>query len=166
VKWQDLKDHFKQAGGHIVRADVMEEQTGRSKGCGIVEFSTAEEAAHALEIMNDSELDGWLMTMNCFALFGFISLSALFQHFRLCFCSLFFLLSSSSLSALSALVLLSFSSLFTSLSALFVQHSFGSLSSPSALYFSSSLQLSFSSFSSGSALFQLSFYFSFSSLSS
>ena len=33
VKWQDLKDFFKPCGT-VVRADVMEEPGGRSKGCG------------------------------------------------------------------------------------------------------------------------------------
>ena len=34
VKWQDLKDLFKPCGT-VVRADVMEEPGGRSKGCGM-----------------------------------------------------------------------------------------------------------------------------------
>ena len=38
VAWQDLKDHFK-AAGNVTRADVMTGSDGRSKGCGIVEFS-------------------------------------------------------------------------------------------------------------------------------
>ena len=33
VKWQELKDFFKPCGT-VVRADVMEEPGGRSKGCG------------------------------------------------------------------------------------------------------------------------------------
>ena len=33
VKWQELKDFFKPYGT-VVRADVMEEPSGRSKGCG------------------------------------------------------------------------------------------------------------------------------------
>jgi len=57
VAWQDLKDHCKQAGT-VVHADVMMEPDGRSKGCGIVQFSTPEEAQHAIEILHDSELDG------------------------------------------------------------------------------------------------------------
>ena len=48
VSWQDLKDHFKSAG-HVVHADVMMEAgTGRSKGCGLVQFSSAHDAANAI----------------------------------------------------------------------------------------------------------------------
>jgi len=58
TSWQDLKDHFRSAG-KVVYSNVMTEQgTGRSKGCGIVEFETAREAARAIETLHDSELDG------------------------------------------------------------------------------------------------------------
>ncbi len=40
--WQDLKDKFREAG-RVVHADVMLDETGRSKGWGIVEFETQEE---------------------------------------------------------------------------------------------------------------------------
>lgn len=60
VKWQDLKDHFKSAGD-VVRADVMEDASGRSKGCGIVEFSNTQDAENAIEQLNDSDLDGRLI---------------------------------------------------------------------------------------------------------
>jgi RNA recognition motif-containing protein len=56
----DLKDHFKQAGT-VVRADVLEEAGGRSKGCGLVEFATVEEAQRAIDALNDSELKGRLI---------------------------------------------------------------------------------------------------------
>ena len=57
VAWQDLKDHFKQCGS-VVRADILEEPGGRSKGCGIVEFALAEEAQLAITTLNDTELKG------------------------------------------------------------------------------------------------------------
>ncbi|KAF1322705.1 Rna-binding protein, partial [Globisporangium splendens] len=57
VKWQDLKDHMKQAGV-VVHADVLEEAGGRSKGCGLVEYGSPEEAQHAIRTLNDSQLDG------------------------------------------------------------------------------------------------------------
>lgn len=60
VKWQDLKDHFKQCG-LVVRADVLEEHDGRSKGCGLVEFSSPQEAHEAIQSLNDSELMGRLI---------------------------------------------------------------------------------------------------------
>jgi RNA recognition motif-containing protein len=37
---------------------VLEEAGGRSKGCGLVEYSTPDEAQHAIETLNDTELSG------------------------------------------------------------------------------------------------------------
>lgn len=56
TSWQTLKDHFRQAG-EVIHADVLM-QEGRSKGCGIVAFATPAEAAHAIETLTESELDG------------------------------------------------------------------------------------------------------------
>ena len=42
VGWQDLKDLFR-AVGRVVHADVMQEDNGRSKGYGIVEFESRAE---------------------------------------------------------------------------------------------------------------------------
>lgn len=57
TSWHGLKDHFKGAGT-VIRADVMEDhETGRSKGCGLVEFATKEDAARAISMYNDTELD-------------------------------------------------------------------------------------------------------------
>lgn len=60
VSWQDLKDHMKQAG-RVLRADVMTDSTGRSKGCGIVEFASSSDARNAISTLNDTELDGRLI---------------------------------------------------------------------------------------------------------
>ncbi|OQR98223.1 hypothetical protein ACHHYP_09037 [Achlya hypogyna] len=56
VKWQDLKDHMKQAGP-VLHASVMEEASGRSKGCGIVEFDSPETAQRAIQMLTDTKLD-------------------------------------------------------------------------------------------------------------
>ncbi|KAL3914052.1 MAG: hypothetical protein SGARI_000331 [Bacillariaceae sp.] len=58
VSWQDLKDLMKSTGHDVTRADVMTTPDGRSKGCGIVEFATAEGAAEAVSTLNDVELKG------------------------------------------------------------------------------------------------------------
>ncbi|POM58969.1 RNA binding protein [Phytophthora palmivora] len=60
VKWQELKDHMKKAGT-VVHADVLEEANGRSKGCGLVEYATQEEAAKAIAELNNTELEGRLI---------------------------------------------------------------------------------------------------------
>jgi RNA recognition motif-containing protein len=57
VNWQDLKDHMR-AAGEVTRADIMTGSDGRSKGCGIVEYSSAEEAQKAVLTLNDTELNG------------------------------------------------------------------------------------------------------------
>ncbi|KAI9010157.1 hypothetical protein DFJ74DRAFT_711176 [Hyaloraphidium curvatum] len=55
--WQDLKDFMRQAGD-VVFADVLTNAMGRSKGCGVVEFATPEEAKKAIETLNDKQLMG------------------------------------------------------------------------------------------------------------
>jgi RNA recognition motif-containing protein len=40
---------------------VLEEANGRSKGCGLVEFSTQEEADKAIAELNNTELEGRLI---------------------------------------------------------------------------------------------------------
>ncbi|CDR97655.1 single stranded G-strand telomeric DNA-binding protein, putative [Babesia bigemina] len=53
VKWQDLKDHMKQVG-EVVRADIIEDYDGKSKGCGLVEFADEETALRAMRELNDT----------------------------------------------------------------------------------------------------------------
>jgi RNA recognition motif-containing protein len=53
----DLKDHMREAG-EAVPAKVICEQNGCSKGCGIVEYATEEEAKKAIETLIHSELKG------------------------------------------------------------------------------------------------------------
>ena len=57
VTWQDLKDHMRQSGD-VVRADVMQDDSGKSKGCGLVEFSSSKDALRAIRQLNDTELRG------------------------------------------------------------------------------------------------------------
>lgn len=40
---------------------VLEEPSGRSKGCGLVEYATQEEAATAIAQLNNTELEGRLI---------------------------------------------------------------------------------------------------------
>jgi len=55
--WQSLKEHMK-AAGWVIRADVMMDESGRSKGCGLVEFESYEDARTAMQTLDGSELDG------------------------------------------------------------------------------------------------------------
>lgn len=45
----------------VVRADVMKDASGRSKGCGIVEYRTPVEAQEAINTLLDTELKGRLI---------------------------------------------------------------------------------------------------------
>ena len=57
VAWQDLKDHMREAG-EVIHAEVITEPNGRSKGCGIVEYATADEARQAIATLSDTDLKG------------------------------------------------------------------------------------------------------------
>jgi len=60
--WQGLKDHFKEAGT-VEFASVLENPNKTSKGCGMVNFATHEEAVKAVALLNDSTLDGRQITV-------------------------------------------------------------------------------------------------------
>ncbi|VWU52589.1 single-strand telomeric DNA-binding protein GBP2, putative [Hepatocystis sp. ex Piliocolobus tephrosceles] len=60
VTWPVLKDHMKRAGD-VLRVDIFEDTKGRSKGCGIVEYASYEEAQEAINILNDSKLEDRLI---------------------------------------------------------------------------------------------------------
>lgn len=52
-----LKDHMLSAG-EVVLAEVFTDHSGRSAGCGIVEFASSGDAANSIKTMNDTMLDG------------------------------------------------------------------------------------------------------------
>lgn len=58
TSWQDLKDHFKNAGSVVFASVSVDPQTGESKGHGIVQFETTAMAQNAIEIMRDFPLNG------------------------------------------------------------------------------------------------------------
>lgn len=58
TRWFDLKDHMRKAG-NVDSADVLiDNRTKRSKGCGIVKYQNARDAARAIRELNESQLDG------------------------------------------------------------------------------------------------------------
>ena len=60
----ELRDHFAQAG-NVESASVVEDRmTGRSRGFGFVEMTTAEEAAAAIEQLNGKDFGGRNLTVN------------------------------------------------------------------------------------------------------
>eukprot|EP00878_Enallax_costatus_P003273 GHUV01003476.1.p1 GENE.GHUV01003476.1~~GHUV01003476.1.p1 ORF type:complete len:206 (+),score=60.15 GHUV01003476.1:195-812(+) len=57
TSWQDLKDKFRECGT-VVYANVTRDDDGRSKGWGIVEFETPDEAIAAVNTLNGTDLGG------------------------------------------------------------------------------------------------------------
>jgi len=56
--WQELKDLFRSTKGDVVHADVFKDYQGRSKGYGIVQMKSVEDAIRAIEEINGFEIDG------------------------------------------------------------------------------------------------------------
>lgn len=59
-----LKMAFAQAGNVVSAKIITDRATGRSKGFGFVEMSTEEEAAKAIKMWNEKELDGRKIFVN------------------------------------------------------------------------------------------------------
>lgn len=57
LKWQELKDKFRDAG-RITRADIRTGEDGRSRGFGTVTFEVPEDANRAVSSFNQMQLDG------------------------------------------------------------------------------------------------------------
>ncbi|KAF4536268.1 Rnp domain-containing protein [Lasiodiplodia theobromae] len=60
VKWHHLKDFMRQAG-EVLFADVLLLPNGMSKGCGIVEYATREQAQQAVQTLSNQNLMGRLV---------------------------------------------------------------------------------------------------------
>lgn len=61
-----LTSYFQNAG-EIIYANVMTDRnTGRSKGCGKIEFGSADAADYAIATLNQTELDGRTITVRAF----------------------------------------------------------------------------------------------------
>lgn len=57
-RWQDLKDLFRRVVGTVEFVELFVDESGKARGCGIVEFKDAENVQKALEKMNRYELSG------------------------------------------------------------------------------------------------------------
>lgn len=76
VKWAELKDFMRQGmcqfsllnyslfltlfflAGEVLNADVLTLPNGKSKGCGIVEYATPQEAKRAIEVLSNQSING------------------------------------------------------------------------------------------------------------
>lgn len=57
VSWQTLKDHFRIAGNVVFASVSIDRVTNESKGQGIVQFETVEEAENAIQVMRHHPLE-------------------------------------------------------------------------------------------------------------
>lgn len=58
LQWQELKDHFRTAG-QVLRANIIyDERSGRSKGCGVVEYANEADARYARSTLDGTEIMG------------------------------------------------------------------------------------------------------------
>jgi len=57
-KWQDLKDLFRNEVGEVNYVELFKDETGRARGCGIIEFATPEMVQKAIDTMHRYELSG------------------------------------------------------------------------------------------------------------
>lgn len=60
----DLQDYFGQVGVVTSCNLMLDKYTGKSRGFAFVEFSTAEEANKAVELLHDKEFQGRQLTVN------------------------------------------------------------------------------------------------------
>jgi len=58
TQWYELKDHFKQAGNVTYANIILDRRSKRSRGCGIVEMETLEQAQQAVKTLHETELAG------------------------------------------------------------------------------------------------------------
>ncbi len=61
---EDIKTHFSQAGTVTSVALIIDRASGRAKGFGFVEMSSAEEAQKAISMFNGQDFMGRAITVN------------------------------------------------------------------------------------------------------
>src|SRR3954468_22205288 len=60
----DLQDHFAAAGTVVSVNIIQDRMTGRSRGFGLVEMSSAEEAEKAVSLFHEKDFQGRALTVN------------------------------------------------------------------------------------------------------
>ena len=62
--WDDLKNHFSEAGEVLSATIIMDKMTGRSKGFGFVEMANDEDAQKAIDMFHGKDFGGRNLTVN------------------------------------------------------------------------------------------------------
>lgn len=60
----ELQEAFAKAGAVVSATIIMDKMTGRSRGFGFVEMSSADDAAKAIDMWNNNDLGGRKLTVN------------------------------------------------------------------------------------------------------
>lgn len=55
VKWSELKDLFREKVGNVVYCQLFEDEQGRSRGCGLIEFNDVASAKKAIDTLHRFE---------------------------------------------------------------------------------------------------------------
>ncbi|KAJ8343571.1 hypothetical protein SKAU_G00309000 [Synaphobranchus kaupii] len=58
MKWQSIKDLMREKVGEVTYVELFKDADGKSRGCGVVEFSDEEFVKKAMEVMNKHDLSG------------------------------------------------------------------------------------------------------------
>lgn len=58
VRWGELKDLFREKVGNVRFCKLFENEEGKPRGCGLVEFEDAESAKKAIDVLHRYELKG------------------------------------------------------------------------------------------------------------
>jgi len=58
TKWQEVKDLFKEKVGDVAFVELFNDEKGKPRGCGIVEFGDKETAKQAVDVMDKYEING------------------------------------------------------------------------------------------------------------
>jgi len=58
LRWQEVKDLFRSEVGEVSFVELFEDESGKPRGCGIIEFEKHEHALLAMDRMNRYELKG------------------------------------------------------------------------------------------------------------
>ncbi len=59
-----LKDMFLQAGSVVSASVIKDKYSGKSRGFGFVEMDTEQSAAHAIELLNGTSVEGRPLVVN------------------------------------------------------------------------------------------------------
>ena len=58
TRWTEIKDFFRDKIGNVTYCQLFEDESGRSRGCGLIEFSDASSAQRAIDELHKHDFKG------------------------------------------------------------------------------------------------------------